>query len=432
VKPNADAYRRREFLSTTVLPLSVLGPVVLAASSARAASQQSFDIVVNDADGILGRLQAPVSVVTALSIEQRRAAAEGRLQFTEKRDAPARQRPPSPAQLLTGSDIAPEAQLAWHMPPGPSGKRMFQLEEALRPTAPAMLVARDTRSGQCDIIESAKPVLRYNYATVEPGDILKSIAPGNLIYARARSDYVHPLFGPSGEMLTKDWSKDHPHHRGIYWAWPEVDWRGRRGDLHALQHVFARPTGRCQLTSGPVFAQIDAENVWKWEDNDEIVRERVVIRVWRAMPQGRLIDLEFHFNALNDPVSLARRGTDQYGGLNIRLAAVRDQKISFHTDPPVASPRAAWGRLSGTYEGASEPATFAVLQHPGNRDHPGDWVEYPNLNWLQPTFPASGSRFVLKKGEPLVLRYRLWIVSGLAEDEACADQCRAYHSIRFW
>ena len=68
------------------------------------------------------------------------------------------------------------------------------------------------------------------------------------IYARARSDYIHPLFGLEGETLTKDWSTDHPHHRGIYWAWPEVDWRGQRGDLHALQHVFARPTGKCIIT----------------------------------------------------------------------------------------------------------------------------------------------------------------------------------------
>ena len=110
---------------------------------------------------------------------------------------------------------------------------------------------------------------------------------------------------------------------------------------------------------------------------------------------------------------------------------MKDQKISFHTDPRGTNPRKAWGRLSGTFEGAQHPVTFTVFQHPANPDYPGDWVEYPNLNWLQPTFPASGTRFVLKQNAPLVLRYRLWIVGGLAGDESCADQCRAYHSTRF-
>ena len=117
---------------------------------------------------------------------------------------------------------------------------------------------RQAGSGQYEITEAGKPVLRYNYQTIEPGEILKSIAPGNLIYARARSNYLHPLYGLGGEVLTQDWSVDHPHHRGIYWAWPEVDWRGQRGDLHALQRVFARPTGVCAARSGPDQAQIEA------------------------------------------------------------------------------------------------------------------------------------------------------------------------------
>ena len=76
---------------------------------------------------------------------------------------------------------------------------------------------------------------------------------------------IHPLYGPHGEILTDDWTPDHPHHRGIYWAWPEVDWQGKRGDLHALQHVFARPTGKIETQHGADFAQITAENVWRWE-----------------------------------------------------------------------------------------------------------------------------------------------------------------------
>jgi hypothetical protein len=28
-----------------------------------------------------------------------------------------------------------------------------------------------------------------------------------------------------GEMLTRDWPEGgHPHHRAIFWAWPEVEY----------------------------------------------------------------------------------------------------------------------------------------------------------------------------------------------------------------
>jgi Family of unknown function (DUF6807) len=267
-------------------------------------------------------------------------------------------------------------------------------------------------SGQIEVSESGQPVLLYNYRTIEPGDLLNRVQPDNRKYARARSDYIHPLYGPGGEELTKDWPVDHPHHRGIYWAWPEVDYHGQRGDLHALQRVFARPTGRCILLGGERFAQIDAENNWLWEDREPIVRERAIIRAWKAEAGGRCLDLEFHFTALGDDVAIARRGTDEYGGLNIRLAGVRNQQITTYTASPGSNPRMAWADLSGVFAPGQPEAGLTILQHPDNSEYPGDWVKFPELNWLQPTFPAAGRRYLLKKGKPLVLRFRLWIHRG--------------------
>jgi hypothetical protein len=56
-------------------------------------------------------------------------------------------------------------------------------------------------------------------------------------------------------------------------------------------------------------------------------------------------------------------------------------------------------------------------------------VKFPEINWFQPTFPASGTRYELKQGEPLVLRYRLWLHRGANSDEVqCAAQWLAYNS----
>jgi hypothetical protein len=286
------------------------------------------------------------------------------------------------------------------------------LEQPKAPAAPVMEAKRDLATGQIDLSESGKPVLRYNYKTVEPGEVADKVTPANRIYARARSDYIHPLYGLQGEVLTRDWPIDHPHHRGIYWAWPEVDFGTNRGDLHALQKVFARPTGKVRLQSGPDFAEAEAENLWQWEDREPIVLEQTIIRAHRATPEGRVIDLAFRFVALKDGVTLARRGTEHYGGLNVRMATPSSQEIVAHTDPSNAVPRRAWSGLSGVFTNASAPSGLTVLQYPQNPDYPGDWVQYPNLSWCQPTFPAAKTRYPLRRDQPLTLRYRLYIHAG--------------------
>ncbi|MBM3880467.1 MAG: hypothetical protein FJ387_12255 [Verrucomicrobia bacterium] len=282
--------------------------------------------------------------------------------------------------------------------------------------APVRLVARaDPDSGQIEIEEGGRPVLQYNYRVVEPGEILDRVGAGNRIYARARSDYIHPLYGLHGEVLTQDWSLDHPHHRGIYWAWPEVDLGAERGDLHALQRVFARPTGRLGLRSGPVVAQVEAENLWLWEDREPIVRERTFIRAYRATAKGRVVDLELHFLGLKEGVTIARRGTTAYGGLNLRLAKPESQTIRFHADPAEANPRRAWSDLSGVF-GGGVASGLTLLQSRDNPEYPGDWVQYPELSWVQPTFPTAGTRYPLHPNRPLVLRFRLWVHAGTTPD----------------
>jgi hypothetical protein len=183
------------------------------------------------------------------------------------------------------------------------------------------------------------------------------------------------------------------------------------GNLHALQRVFARPDDDFRLTQTDEFAELQAENSWLWEDQMPMVSETSFIRAYSAEIRGRILDFEFHWTALEDGISVARRNTNLYGGLNVRLSAVKDQKIEFHTDPESARPRMAWAQLSGIFEGGKKVTGVSIFQHQNNPDYPGDWVEYPELNWFQPTFPAADSRYAIRKGETLILRYRMWIHS---------------------
>jgi hypothetical protein len=63
-----------------------------------------------------------------------------------------------------------------------------------------------------------------------------------------------------------------------------------------------------------------------------------------------------------------------------------------------------------------------VLQHYKNPLYPGEYIQYPDLSLIQPAFPASGIRYELVTGVPLVLRYRLFIHSGMKPGDALAEK----------
>jgi len=280
----------------------------------------------------------------------------------------------------------------------------------------AMTVRRAHNDRYLEILDGDKCVLRYNFRNVP----VPKTAKGK--YAVARSDYIHPLYGPAGEVLTKDYSPEHPHHRGLYWAWPEVFYKSQKRDLHALQGVFARPDKIVRAAGGEASATIVAASKWLW-DKEEIVSETATITAGRAGADGRrIIDLKFEFTALVEGVSIARRGQKAYGGFNLRFSARKDQEIVRHTDPAGKKPRRAWAQIVGIPPEAKNPVAVAVLQHSANPHYPGDWVTYPNLNWLQPTFPSKGVKHALTKGKPLVLRFRLCIQNGKMTDEQLAEQ----------
>jgi hypothetical protein len=313
------------------------------------------------------------------------------------------------------------------------------------------LKAYQLPNGQYRIDEDGKPVLQYNYQTVYEKDVIRfdderKTTPGVVsgtyrdeyidqhagvpkdtvvttdIYAVPRSDYIHPLFGLQGEMLTRDWPLDgEPHHRGIWWAWPEVRWGRQQGDLYALQRIFARPTGKVGLTSGKDYAQIDAENRWMWEDKKPIVLENATIRVYPSQEDTRIVDITIRLTALEDSISIATRQTSSYGCFNIRMQSPEGQSLTYHTDSAGTTPRRSWSDLSGTFRGAAAPSGLSILQYAGNPEYPGPWVEYPNLAWVQPAFPQHGHRYSLVKGEPLILRYRLVIHNGGKPDESMSE-----------
>jgi hypothetical protein len=393
-------------------------------------------IRINDEAGILSDINVPIRIEVELNKNQVIAAEEGRLAVLTSSDQLI------PFQLDRKENANSVVGLI--MSDKISGIQSYKLVKNKTPQDGGLNVTLDPNTRQVIIKENDKLVLQYNYQTVYEKDVIRPESKKNTglifsavggeyydeylkahpelqkndtttsrIYSVPRSDYIHPLYGLEGEMLTSDWPDGgHPHHRGIFWAWPEVEYRLQRGDIYALQRVFARPTGNIEFTGGPVFGQIDAENLWMWEDSIPVVNEHAVIRVYRSSPETRIIDLTLKFLALKDSVTIATRFTNSYGGLNIRMQTPEKQDISYFTDEKDANPLRAWSDFNGIFEGNNSVSGMMVLQHKDNPEYPGEWRDYPDLAWVQPTFPIPDTRLLLSKEVPLILRYRLIIHSG--------------------
>jgi hypothetical protein len=398
-------------------------------------------ITIDDSSGIYGGTNAPVWVELELDGSKLEAARENRLalqEITGSND----NRSLIPVQMVRDDNDEGMHKLIFIIPQGSKGRRQFKLAESDTPFDP--LVLKKDSKGQYVTSENGEKVLQYNYQTVYRDDVVRDEKERReeytrnerdtftvtSIYAVPRSDYIHPLYGLEGEMLTRDWpSEGHPHHRGIFWAWPEVYYGSELGDIYALQRVFARPTGNIETTQGPVCSEIKAENLWMWENTEPVVSENAVIRIYRSSPDNRIIDLTLYFLALKDSITIATRYTDSYGGLNLRMQTPEEQDISNHTDSVSEDPQRAWSDFNGIFEGNNAKTGLMVLQHKSNPEYPGAWVEYPQLAWVQPTFPAPGTRYPLKKDEPLILRYRLIVHrGGRPDNELFRKRWDAYHS----
>ncbi len=397
---------------------------------------------IDDSDGVLGKANAPVLIEIELSENQKIAAEEGRLGLIDL-SSNSDEDHLIPLQIEDMGEGL-DARAVMLMPEGDPGLRRFKLIESETPLEEAIRINRDSESGQYIIAEEGKSILQYNYETVYEADVVRSAYEPLeehirterdtfvtvSIYAVPRSNYIHPLYGLEGEMLTRDWPDGgHPHHRGIYWAWPEVEYGSEVGDPHALQRIFSRPTGEINYVNGPVFSQVNAENIWMWDDAEPIVREHAVIRAYRASSSSRVIDLTFRFIALKEGITVATRNKQYYGGLNLRMQFSESQDISYFTGEDDQKPMRAWSDLNGVFEGAKSPSGLMVLQYQENPDYPGTWIQYPNLAWVQPTFPAQGTRYPLSKEEPLILRYRLVVYTGDKPDENIANnRWDAFHA----
>jgi len=302
------------------------------------------------------------------------------------------------------------------------GVRRFRFRRATRPAAASPFTFRRPNGTTLELWEADRPVLAYNYGVMVGKDV-----PAN-DPRRRRSCYIHPVWGLRGEVLTADFPPDHYHHHGIFWAWPHVRVGDQQVDLwlgNGIRQQFVRWLER---STGPVAAVLAVENGW-FMGSQQVMTERIWIRVYRAGAKRRAIDLEMTWIPGKQAVTLQGAAAKSYGGLTMRFAPRSPQAAVITTadgrqTEDVPDTPQTWADFSSpfTSDGAISGATiFVPTGHPG---YPPTWllrhygaicVGWPGVR--AKTFPA---------GTPFQLVYRISIHDGAGEREQLDQVYHAY------
>jgi hypothetical protein len=282
-----------------------------------------------------------------------------------------------------------------------------------RAAADSKFAFREISLASLELTENGKPVFVYNF-----GPILANGARESM----RRSCYLHPVYAPDGTLLTDDFNKDHPHHRGVFWAWEVVSYDGKTNDVWTVKgfrQKFVRWKGRETTGSD---AKLSVENGW-YDGDHKFVKEDVDIVTHPTENDRRVLDFTLRFEAVDQPVTIV--GTpDQhkgYGGFAFR-SAPRDggsAKTIIRTDEGVSEKdgvlaRHPWAEIVGRFEGKKE--CIRVEDDPSNPGYPKNgWLMRHSFALLNPSYPGL-EPVTLQPGKPLVLKYKVVLSSGNAAE----------------
>ena len=296
-------------------------------------------------------------------------------------------------------------------------KRTYELVKGAKTKKPPTINTID-KDGALLVQAGNKKLLQYNYRTVYP--------PTGIDTAFKRSGFIHPLWSPHGQELTRIQAPDHYHHYGIWNPWTHVLFEGDTVDFWNLKDRkgTVRFTGVVSKTDGPVFSeyQVKQEHVAFKKDGKEKValNELQAVRVYQPSNADYYI-ADVTINLTCASASPVRLLTYRYGGFGWRATEkwTKDNseiltsggKTRKDADGSTARWCIVQGQLDTDYGGA------VMMSSPTNYNHPEPlrvWPETQNVTGdvFVNYSPTKNKDWLLSPGQTYTLRYRLLVFNG--------------------
>jgi len=239
-----------------------------------------------------------------------------------------------------------------------------------------------------------------------------------------RANYVHPLYDLRGNVLTEDFPADHPHQRGIFWAWHQLTVEGKQvADSWALENWQWEAGEATLLPSERNAAGIQTTGNWKSPlvrdpqgRPTPLVKETTSIRAFRIEQGLRKIDFDIRLQALQPDVRLGG-STDEkgYGGFSLRVRLPEDVKFigqNGSISPKLAAVETGpWLNVVGSFTPGIAASGIAVLGHPSDPGFPQPWILRNQKSMQNSVYPGR-EPVTISTAQPLVLRYRIILHDG--------------------
>lgn len=238
-----------------------------------------------------------------------------------------------------------------------------------------------------------------------------------------RCNYLHPLWGVDGKVLTEDFPADHLHHRGVFWAWHQV-WIGeeRIGDPWEIKD-FEQNVVELEFmkqTSGSVQLKTNVEwmsNKWK-KDGKKVpyMSETTLITVHPIARNVRKLDFEIKLLALEEELSIGGSEDEKgYSGFSVRMALPMDVSFlgpSGKIEPEVTAVKSnGYVNVYGSVGTENSKGGIVMIDNTENPDYPQNWILRERNSMQNAAWP--GSKLVsVSTTNPLVLKYSLLVYSG--------------------
>ena len=263
----------------------------------------------------------------------------------------------------------------------------------------------------------------FDYQTA-PGDV-----PVGVPEHFKHGAHLHPVFSPSGKLVTGNHPPDHRWHRGIWMSWTKTEFAGRHPDFWNMgKDGGGQFTGEIRFDklvegwNGSVHAGVMSEH--RHIDHtggaaQDVLRETWELRAYRSTGARNVIDLiSTQVTSGQEPLKLPKY---HYGGLGVRGNAAWDPKDKVamltsegHDRKAGDATKAKWVWMGGQVDGG--PTGIAVLIHPDNFRFPQPLRLNPSNPQLC-VVPSQDGDWEITPGKPYVSKYRFVVFDGPANKE---------------